>query len=228
MCDLKHLTEPDAARSWFRMQDAAEFGQSGNAAEEESPRRAAWPGASKAQLLRTRYMDMLLHVDEIPRLYNMLAAFFTWILLAGFIVFPGTYTTLEHNVVVKQAANGTSYLEEEVVETAMSISVLWVAGVCCAVGASGTGWLWIKWRKNYVWVVNRIFLTGLFNSAAGFLGTMVNVYTVRKGHYSTTAKVTAIVTGEEGGIKGKLGAGALQTVHRREASIPRFDSTGST
>jgi hypothetical protein len=43
----------------------------------------------------TRYMNMLLALDGIPRIHNMLAAFFTWILLAGFVLFPGTFTSLQ-------------------------------------------------------------------------------------------------------------------------------------
>lgn len=41
-------------------------------------------------------MNMLLALDGIPRLDNLLASFFTWILLAGFVLFPGTFTSLEN------------------------------------------------------------------------------------------------------------------------------------
>lgn len=43
----------------------------------------------------TQYVNMLLALDDIPALYNLLAGFFTWILLAGFILFPGTFTSLQ-------------------------------------------------------------------------------------------------------------------------------------
>lgn len=56
-------------------------------------------------------------------------------------------------------------------------------------------WLWWRWRKNYVWLVNRIFLPGSLNSLAGLISTLVNVYTQQDGAWSLTAKVTAIVTG---------------------------------
>ena len=51
--------------------------------------------SSKRPLVRmpsihTRYMEMLLHLDEIPRIYNILGSLFTWIILAGFLVVPGT------------------------------------------------------------------------------------------------------------------------------------------
>ena len=56
-------------------------------------------------------------------------------------------------------------------------------------------WLWYRWRRNYVWLVNRIFLPGSLNSFAGLISTLVNVYTQQDGAWSLTAKVTAIVTG---------------------------------
>jgi hypothetical protein len=40
-------------------------------------------------------MQMLLALDDIPMIYNLSASFFTWILLAGFILFPGTFTNLQ-------------------------------------------------------------------------------------------------------------------------------------
>ena len=43
----------------------------------------------------TQYMNMLLALDDISQLHNMMAGFFTWILLAGFVLFPGTFTSLQ-------------------------------------------------------------------------------------------------------------------------------------
>ena len=42
-------------------------------------------------------MNMLLALDGIPRLHNLMAAFFTWILLAGFVLLPGTFTSLQRD-----------------------------------------------------------------------------------------------------------------------------------
>jgi hypothetical protein len=38
---------------------------------------------------------MLLSLDTVPRIHNILASFCTWILLAGYIVFPATFTGLK-------------------------------------------------------------------------------------------------------------------------------------
>ena len=45
--------------------------------------------------LATQYANMLFALDDIPVLYNILASFFNWILLAGFILFPGTLTSTQ-------------------------------------------------------------------------------------------------------------------------------------
>lgn len=90
-----------------------------------------------------------------------------------------------------------------------------VAFVCCGIGALGMCYLWWRWMYNYVWLVNRIFLCvsselrpvelqidnltvinspGLLNSLAGIISTLVNVYGVQHGDFSTTSKVTIVVT----------------------------------
>ena len=59
-------------------------------------KRPHMPRPSPSQI-DTRYMNMLLALDSIPRLHNVLASFFTWFLLAGFLLFPGTFTSLQNN-----------------------------------------------------------------------------------------------------------------------------------
>lgn len=51
------------------------------------------PGRRAPSSLDTRYMNMLLALDGIPRFHNILIAFFTWLLLAGFVLFPGTFSS---------------------------------------------------------------------------------------------------------------------------------------
>ncbi|KAF5361860.1 hypothetical protein D9756_002179 [Leucocoprinus leucothites] len=55
-------------------------------AEERAQYSAIPPSA------RSQYMQMLLALDDIPFIYGICASAFTWILLAGFILFPGTFT----------------------------------------------------------------------------------------------------------------------------------------
>jgi hypothetical protein len=105
--------------------------------------------------VQTRYVSMLLHLDDIPRLYNILAAGFTWILLAGFLVIPGTFTTFKDHTDDSKISNT---VENAIVNSISHIGLVWVSGAFCIIGAVGCCWLWFLWRKNYVWLINRIFL----------------------------------------------------------------------
>jgi hypothetical protein len=115
------------------------------------------PNLSRTPSVQTRYMDMLLSLDTIPRLHNIAASFFTWILLAGYVIFPGTFTTLQKSTKVQNAAKddeGARILLRSI----RNAPLLWVAGACCIIGAGGMILLWYRWRKNYVWIINKVFL----------------------------------------------------------------------
>jgi hypothetical protein len=105
---------------------------------------------------KTRYMDMLLAMDQIPRVYNILSSFCTWILLAGFIIFPGTFTSIQG--LNNDAAVAANHTASTIIASIKNIPLLVVAGVCSGVGAAGMAWLWWRWRQNYVWLLNKIFL----------------------------------------------------------------------
>jgi hypothetical protein len=113
-------------------------------------------GIQRANSGHTRYMRMLLALDTIPRLHNILAAFFTWILLAGFVIFPGTFTSLDSLSDSDAIKNNSA--ASEIFKSVKNVPLLVIAGICCGIGAGGMLWLWWTWRKNYVWLLNRIFL----------------------------------------------------------------------
>ena len=106
----------------------------------------------KAPTIQTPYMVMLLQAREAPMRDNVLAAGFSWMILAGFIFFPGTFTSLENSESLGESKNGKA-----VQHTVQNISLLPFAVVFCLVGIVGSFWLWWKWSKNYVWLVERIF-----------------------------------------------------------------------
>ena len=65
---------------------------------------------------QTRYVDMLLELDKIPMLHNIFASLFTWILLAGYIVFPATFNKLQNDERLDEKANNR--LKSEALATA--------------------------------------------------------------------------------------------------------------
>ncbi|KAF7312680.1 hypothetical protein MIND_00282400 [Mycena indigotica] len=147
----------------------------------------------------TKYISMLLALDDIPPLWNILASFFTWILLAGFVLFPGTFTSLEQN----EQLNAIGVTAVNVVK---HVSLYVIAWVCTGIGAGGMLWLWLRWRNNWIWLVNRVFLPGFLNSLAGLLSTLSSALGSQDRTFSVASKSTVIVTSAVTGICGLLAA----------------------
>ncbi|KAJ6544984.1 hypothetical protein DFH09DRAFT_1249170 [Mycena vulgaris] len=157
--------------------------------EAAAPQRPPLPPTGSQ--MDTKYVNMLLAVDGIPPLYNILASFFTWILLAGFVLFPGTFTSLqEHN---ELGGIGTA-----AVNVIKHLSLYVVAWVCTGIGAAG--------MANYIWLVNRIFMPGFLNSLAGVLSALASILGSQDATLSISSKSTIIVTSAIAGICGALTA----------------------
>jgi len=103
----------------------------------------------------SRYMKMLLQLDEIPWWHNVLASLFTWLLLAGYVVLPGAFTSIRNSRVLSEEAGAAG---KAIVNAAQTWPVLLVASMCCAAGASGMCWLWYRWNANYKWVLDKIIV----------------------------------------------------------------------
>jgi len=106
------------------------------------------------QLHGTAYNQMLLELDNIPLKWNALAYTATWALLAGYLVLPGTFTSLRSSQAIQ---NDTNKAGKIVLKTYQNLGVLWVAAIFCSYGLSTIGWLWWKWQGNYLFLSNRLF-----------------------------------------------------------------------
>lgn len=145
----------------------------------------------------SRYVEMLLQQDDIPTSHTIMAAAFVWLLLAGFLVFPGTFTSIKKSIEAKEhdGMEWEDKAREFVLKSVKNIPLLAVGVAMCAVSAIGMISLTFRHRKNYVWLVNKIFFPGMTNSLAGLVSTLIGVYTQHKGTWSITAKVTVMVEG---------------------------------
>ncbi|TGO78666.1 hypothetical protein BELL_0058g00080 [Botrytis elliptica] len=139
-------------------------------------------GLNRQNSVQTRYMNMLLSLDTIPR----------------------TFTSLQSLPSSSLPSDLPDATTQHILHVAKNIPLLWIASFSCGIGAMGMLWLWHTHRRNYVWLLNKIFLPGCLNSVAGFVGTLVGVYGQQKGAWSITARVTAIVTGAIACITGVL------------------------
>ncbi|KAJ7097772.1 hypothetical protein B0H15DRAFT_772621 [Mycena belliarum] len=195
--------QPPAAASASRPRPEARREKPISAAAPERP-----PLTTTVSQMDTKYVNMLLALDGIPPLYNILASFFTWILLAGFVLFPGTFTNLE-------AKNQLGGIGVAAVNVIKHLSLYVVAWVCTIIGAVGMSYLWYRWQANYIWLVNRIFMPGFLNSLAGVLSTLASVLGSQDATLSISSKSTIIVTSSLAGICGGLTAFYMFVLIRR-------------
>jgi hypothetical protein len=93
------------------------------------------------------YVDMCTKSIEAPLRCNILAAFYSWVTLAGFLVFPTTFTSPQYNSTLENI-EGVKVIEIVV----QRLPLLGVAITCCISGILGTCILWYLWRKNFVWL----------------------------------------------------------------------------
>jgi hypothetical protein len=113
-------------------------------------------------------MSMLLSLSTIPRLHNILASLFSFLLLAGFITLP--------------------YISSSLPLLAISVALL-------VLGALGTLYLLLIHRRNHIWLLNRLFLPGIFNSLAGLIATLTRVYAQDGGRWGLSANVALAAEG---------------------------------
>jgi len=101
----------------------------------------------------TQYERKVLEADSVKLRYNVLASLYSWLLLAGFIVFPGTFTSLNKATAFRETEPGI--LIQKAVH---KMPLFWVALVCYMIGAVGLLWLWWNLKHNYIWLVTKLFL----------------------------------------------------------------------
>jgi hypothetical protein len=112
----------------------------------------------KKHVKHTLYMIQLLESADVPLWQSWGVAFASWLLLAGFVVFPGTFTNIKQIDLSNQAVSGA---ERWLFTRIQNLPLLGVAGACSAIGATGMGIFWIIWRKNHVVVADKVFLVRL-------------------------------------------------------------------
>lgn len=148
-----------------------------------APRRPGMPNRRSS----SRYSQMTEdYFESIPALYNTLAGWFTWVLLAGFVLGPSAQQAAQ------QVDAGEIYNKVVTKVPLLAISI-----ACSGVGAVGMIWLWIRWSNNYVWLIHKIFLPGFLNGLAGTMAAGVNIWAIQGGHFhfNGPAIVTISITG---------------------------------
>ncbi len=102
---------------------------------------------------QTRYMVMCTQSNQARKRYTISAALFSWLILAGYLVLPNTFTSLQSSKTLSGSKGG-----ELLQSTIRNVKLLPFAGVLCLIGVAGISRLWYKWRRNYVWLITYIFM----------------------------------------------------------------------
>lgn len=105
----------------------------------------------------SRYTRMLKEEAQMHWKYNFYANAANWILLAGYLVVPGTFTSLNKSNEVERALQSND-AGRAVLKTLKNPPLLAIACLFLVVGATTLGYLSIMFRKTYSWLINRIFL----------------------------------------------------------------------
>nr|GAT48016.1 predicted protein [Mycena chlorophos] len=137
-----------------------------------------------------------------PMWYNLVRHFFIWTLLAGFVLFPGTFTSLSES----QQLSALGVTTGNIINVVKHVSLYVIAWVCTGIGAAGMLYMWFHWSANYIWLVNRVFMPGFMNSVAGVIGTLSSVLGAQAATLSIASTSTLVVTSATAGVCGLLTA----------------------
>jgi hypothetical protein len=110
--------------------------------------------------MRSQYTNMLLEWGDIPLSDILYAGIFQWLLLAGYMVLPGTFVSLQKSEAVQEGLRGNG-AEEAVLHTIQNPPLLAIACVLFLVGLMGMAWLSFRWKTNYIWLAHLFQLVDL-------------------------------------------------------------------
>lgn len=111
-----------------------------------------------SDLRLTKYDRLLLDIDhKIPLYYLVSANIFSWLLLAGYLISPSTYASIQQTDVLNDAGAAT----KSVFRVVRNLPLLVIASVGCLVATAGLAFvsyrLWRVWR-NCVWLKRYVVL----------------------------------------------------------------------
>lgn len=105
-------------------------------------------GAGSSGVWLSQYDRMILEVDAAHPGYFFLAGVLSWLLLAGFLVSPSTYASIKES----DALDDTGKVGQSLMSAVRNVPLLYIASFACLIATAGLGWLWWRWRHNYVWI----------------------------------------------------------------------------
>lgn len=107
----------------------------------------------------TTYARMLREEEEMDLVFNITVSAANWALLAGYLVVPGTFTSLQSSGQVEHALQANK-AGRTMLLTIQHPPLLSIA--CCLLVGGIAAFVWLlhfpKLRGNYVWLINKLFM----------------------------------------------------------------------
>lgn len=114
-----------------------------------SPEREVQIEAINSGKCLSKYDEKILEIDKtIDPWYFVVAGILSWLLLAGFLMSPSTYASVQESSALKN----TGKVGESVMTAVRNVPLIYIASFACLIATAGLGLLWMKWRSNFIWV----------------------------------------------------------------------------
>lgn len=171
-------------------------------------------------------MNMAMSTERIPRAHNILSNIFAWMILLAFIIAPANFCS-EGDGRPGRDPKSDATPSPPVVSNRSIPSVALLAASCTIFGLGLLGMLWLalRWRRNYIWLMNRVYLPLMLNSLAGLIASLVIVHIQDHMWFSVAANVSLGIEGTTLLLSGVmffytnyLLLGKLKREHARETS----------
>lgn len=112
---------------------------------------------SASQSHDTNYTIMLKEEAQMNWKYNVFVSIANWALLAGYLVIPGTFTSLKESNQVEEVLKKNT-AGRAVLSTIQNPPLLVIACLFLVGGAAALIVLFRTLESNYSWLVNKIFM----------------------------------------------------------------------
>ncbi|OQD91867.1 hypothetical protein PENSOL_c047G06586 [Penicillium solitum] len=119
---------------------------------------------------------MLREEAQMDMRFSITVGAANWALLAGYLVIPGTFTSLQTSNQVEKTLQ-TNSAGRAVLHMIQNPPLLAIACLLFVSGIAALMWLmhFPKLRGNYPWLINKVFVPLCLHAAAGLLTTVINV-----------------------------------------------------
>lgn len=108
-------------------------------------------------MIETRYTRMLLESSDISWFNNFLADAANWVLLGGYLVIPGTFTSLQKSDALHKGLNKDE-AGQAILNTIQHLPLLVITCSFFTLAIVIMVWLFWELRNNYIWLISRLFM----------------------------------------------------------------------